>query len=63
MVRSMSEEISDSVTNEQLDRLRDHFQLCNDIECPVCKLYGDGANKLSKAWSKLSKGYLIVKIV
>ena len=51
------------VTNDQLARLSDHFQLCNNVDCPVCKLYGEGINKLTEAWSKLSKGYLIVKIM
>lgn len=55
--------MNDGISNEQLARLRDHFQLCNDIDCPVCQLYGEGVNTLNRAWKKLKEGYLIVKII
>ena len=59
----MSKRIHDYIEKEELRRLQDHFFVCNDIDCPVCELFGEAINKLSKAYDKLQKGYLIVKIV
>lgn len=53
----------DNITNEQMARLQDHFQLCNTIDCPACKLYGEGVKKFAEAWDALKKGFLVVKIV
>ena len=53
----------DNISRKGKERLQDHFFLCNDTECEVCQLFGEGVAKLSEAWQKLKATKLVIKII